>query len=98
MSAKMPMSGSQEKRRDCTAQLPLRSPIFTLALNYVSTPIRFRQQLRNLGWPVGVLTRYNLSIYNWRIVDMIDLMKPQLDYRGPLLNLASILAICLSLS
>jgi hypothetical protein len=25
MTAKMPMSGSPEKRRDCIAQLPLRS-------------------------------------------------------------------------
>src|SRR4029453_5034681 len=32
MTVKMPMSGSPEKRRDCIAQLPLRSPIFTLAL------------------------------------------------------------------
>src|SRR6266550_2848092 len=28
MTAKMPMSGSPEKRRDCIVQLPLRSPIF----------------------------------------------------------------------
>src|SRR5262249_8507085 len=42
MTAKMPMSGSPEKRRDCIDQLPLRSPIFTLALNL--NPIRFRHQ------------------------------------------------------
>src|SRR6266403_2660533 len=49
MTAKMPMSGSPEKRRDCIAQLALRSPIFRLALNYVTTLIRLRQRLRNWG-------------------------------------------------
>src|SRR4030095_8282258 len=49
MTAKMPMSGSPEKRRDCITQLPLRSPIFRLALNYVTTLIRLRQRLRNWG-------------------------------------------------
>ena len=43
------MSGSPEKRRDCIAQLALRSPIFSLALNYVTTLIRLRQRLRNWG-------------------------------------------------
>jgi hypothetical protein len=41
------MSGSPEKRRDSIAQLALRSPIFRLALNYVTTLIRLRQRLRN---------------------------------------------------
>src|SRR4030095_3892225 len=49
MTAKMPMSGSPEKRRDCITQLPLRSPIFRLALNYITTLIRLRQRLRNWG-------------------------------------------------
>src|SRR5215831_2336136 len=33
MTAKMPMSGSPEKRRVCIALLPLPSPIFRLALS-----------------------------------------------------------------
>jgi hypothetical protein len=45
----MPMSGSPEKRRDCIAQLTLRSPIFSLALNYVTTLIRLQQTTAQLG-------------------------------------------------
>src|SRR5436190_9803242 len=39
MTAKMPMSGSSEKRRDCIAQLPLRSAIFTLAMGLDSANV-----------------------------------------------------------
>src|SRR6266478_2607135 len=37
MTAKMPTSGSPEKRRDCIANRLSASPIFTLTLSYVNT-------------------------------------------------------------
>src|SRR5204862_6038353 len=49
MTAKMPMSGSPEKRRDCIAQLPLRSPIFDTRVKLRHYADSSRQRLRNWG-------------------------------------------------
>src|SRR6267378_571222 len=48
MTAKKPMSGSPEKRRDCIAQRPLRSPIFDtrVKLRHYADQLNF---LFNLG-------------------------------------------------
>ena len=52
----------------------------------------------NLMIQLKTATAHNLSVTIRNILQLNDLMKTQRDYRIPLLNPASILAICLSLS